>query len=399
MSKPVSRADTLRPRYLLSVSTAPLNLILTLGLITLPGGACATSDSSTDASRANSGGSSASGRGASDVPPLTAAGHAGSANAPGASAGATSNPSAAAAGHASPSAGHAATSAGDSAADGGRAASPIITSKLVPAQGALLGHYYGSGTVADTDARIGRPPAIHLTYYAWEDDWASASARDLDAGKIPLVNWEPDGIDFNHIVSGALDATIDARASGAKKLGKPLFLDFAAEMNGDEAWSGNDAMLYVSAYRHIHDRFIAAGASNVVWAWCPNVTDVDGRNRQTMDYYPGDEYVDWTGVDGYNWGSGSGFSWQSFHDVFADIYPLLAAKNKPIIIGEMASDENGGNKAQWIEALVPTLRDQFPMIKAVVWFDVDKERHWEIDSSPATLAAYMHYANHPYMNP
>lgn len=302
-----------------------------------------------------------------------------------------------------PAAGHAgetpsAGGAGASAADGGSAA-PASTTELVPARGALLGHYYGAGTVAETDARIGRKPAIHLTYYAWEDDWASASKRDLDAGTIPLVNWEPDGIDFNHIVSGALDPTIDARASGAKSLGKPLFLDFAAEMNGDEAWSGNDPALYIAAYRHIHDRFTAAGAINVVWAWCPNVTDVDGRNRQTMAYYPGDEYVDWTGVDGYNWGAGSGFSWQSFHDVFADIYPLLAAKNKPILIGEMASDEDGGDKAQWISAIVPTLRDQFPMIKGVVWFDVDKERHWEIASSAATLAAYMTFAADPYMNP
>jgi hypothetical protein len=48
---------------------------------------------------------------------------------------------------------------------------------------------------------------------------------------------------------------------------------------------------------------------------------------------------------------------------------------------------------------VPTLRDQFPMIKGVVWFDVDKERHWEIASSPATLAAYMTFAADPYMNP
>jgi hypothetical protein len=71
-------------------------------------------------------------------------------------------------------------------------------------------------------------------------------------------------------------------------------------MNGDEAWSGNDAPLYVSAYRHIHDLFVAAGATNVVWAWCPNVTAVHGGNRNTLDYYPGDSYVDWTGVDGYN---------------------------------------------------------------------------------------------------
>ena len=378
------------------MSAARIQLVVTIALF---GAACGASDAGAAAPAQVAGSSAAGGRAGVEAPPPMAAGRGGATPASPAAAG-TSGSSGA-----PPSAGHAAAvqsatgGAGSPAADGGSIAPPLPSDKLVPAQGALLGHYYGAGTVADTDARIGREPAIHLTYYAWADDWASDSQRDLDAGKIPLVNWEPDGIDFNHIVSGALDPTIDARAIGAKKLGKPLLLDFAAEMNGDEAWSGNDPKLYVSAYRHIHDRFLAAGATNVVWAWCPNVTDVDGRNRQTMDYYPGDEYVDWTGVDGYNWGAGSGFTWQSFHDVFAGIYPLLTAKNKPILIGEMASDENGGDKAQWIGALVPTLRDQFPMIKAVVWFDVDKERHWEINSSPASLAAYMNFAADPYMNP
>jgi hypothetical protein len=123
-------------------------------------------------------------------------------------------------------------------------------------------------------------------------------------------------------------------------------------MNGDEAWSGNNAQLYVSAYRHIHDIFVAEGATNEIWAWCPNVTDIYGGNRTTMDYYPGDGYVDWTG-DGYN--------------------ALLAAKRTPVLIGEMASSQAGGDKAKWIDEIIPTLRRSFPLIKGVVWFDINKE--------------------------
>jgi hypothetical protein len=238
-----------------------------------------------------------------------------------------------------------------------------------------------------------------LTYYAWDADWTGTVTKaDLAAGRIPLVNWEPHHIDFAKIVDGSLDATIMARAKGSKALGKKFFLDFAAEMNGDEAWSGNNASLYVSAYRHIHDLFVAAGAANVVWAWCPNVTDVDGENRHTMDYYPGDSYVDWTGVDGYNWGTKNG-GWQSFHDVFRNIYPLLAKKKKPILIGEMSSAEAGGDKAKWIDEIIPTLRNSFPLIKGLVWFDVNKEADWRISSSPASEAAFIRMANDPYLNP
>jgi beta-mannanase len=81
-----------------------------------------------------------------------------------------------------------------------------------------------------------------------------------------------------------------------------------------------------------------------------------------MDYYPGDAYVDWTGVDGYNWGTRNG-GWQTFKHVFRNIYPLLAAKNKPILIGEMASAEAGGDKAKWIDDIIPTLRTEYPLVK------------------------------------
>ena len=273
------------------------------------------------------------------------------------------------------------------------------SSILEPVSGALLGQFYGSGSIDESRLKLGRTPVIHLTYYGWATDWTgSVTQADLAAGRIPLVNWEPHNIDFAKIIDGSFDATILARANGSKVLGKKFFLDFAAEMNGDEAWSGNNATLYVSAYRHIHDLFVAAGANNVVWAWCPNVTDTHGGNRTTMDYYPGDAYVDWTGVDGYNWGTKNG-GWQTFHQVFRNIYPLLAAKRKPIMIGEMASAEAGGDKGKWIDEIIPTLRTSFPLIKGVVWFDINKEADWRISSSPASEAAFIRMAKNPYFNP
>jgi len=270
---------------------------------------------------------------------------------------------------------------------------------LEPATGALLGQFYGAGTLAQTAAMLGRRPPVHLTYYAWAADWTGAVTKaDLAAGRIPLVNWEPHKIDFNNIVNGSLDATIVARANGSKALGKKFFLDFAAEMNGDEAWSGNNAPLYVAAYRHIHDIFVAAGATNVIWAWCPNVTDINGGNKNTMDYYPGDAYVDWTGVDGYNWGTKNG-GWQTFRQVFQEIYPLLPARKNPIMIGEMSSAQVGGDKAKWIDEIIPTLRASFPLIKCVVWFDINKEADWRISSSPESEAAFISMAKDPYFNP
>jgi hypothetical protein len=85
--------------------------------------------------------------------------------------------------------------------------------------------------------------------------------------------------------------------------------------------------------------------------------------------------------------------------VFENIYPLLAAKKKPILIGEMASAEAGGDKGKWIDEIVPTLRAKYPLIKGVVWFDINKEADWRISSSAASEASYIRMANNPYFNP
>jgi hypothetical protein len=280
------------------------------------------------------------------------------------------------------------------------------TDILVPSQGALLGLYYDDRSIADTTTKLGRQVPVHLTYYEWADDWTETiTAADFAAGRIPFVNWEPFTATLDEIGGGAHDAMLHTRARSAKNLGK-LFLDFGAEMNGN--WSpwggeknGSSSAKYIAAYRHIHDVFVAEGATNVVWLWCPNVTDVPDANwNHAMNYYPGDDYVDWTCVDGYNWGtSQSDSTWQTFHDVFETIYPNLAAKGKPILVGEMASSELGGDKAGWIDAIVPTLRADFPMIKGMVWFDVNKETDWRIRSSTTSETAFVRMATDGYFNP
>jgi hypothetical protein len=65
----------------------------------------------------------------------------------------------------------------------------------------------------------------------------------------------------------------------------------------------------------------------------------------------------------------------------------------------MASTEDGGSKGPWIDAIIPTLKSNFPMIRGLVWFDVNKETDWRIASSPASSEAFIRMASDPYMNP
>lgn len=268
---------------------------------------------------------------------------------------------------------------------------------LVPETGVYLGVFYGDGTAQTTDEAIGRTPQIDLTYFGWEDDWAesAALADDAERGQISLVNWEPFDVDFDDIVAGNFDDMLTERAREASRLPGPVFVDFAAEMNEEEGWGGHDPELYIAAYRHVHDVFEGEDDGNVVWVWAPNNVDSEDAPA-ALDYYPGDDYVDWTGIDGYNWGTAeAGFQWQSFEEVFRDLYDDLHALGKPIIIGETASADEGGNKQEWIGEIAPTLQNEFSDIRAVVWFDVNKERDWRVRSSSASLSAFRELAADP----
>jgi beta-mannanase len=205
------------------------------------------------------------------------------------------------------------------------------------------------------------------------------------------------------------DTLIRTRAQAARDTSQKFFLRWGHEMNGNwYPWDGfhNGANAaaptkYIAAYRHIHDLFTQTGASNVLWVFSPNADSVPGDAwNQWSNYYPGDSYVDWLGFDGYNWGTvQTGSIWRTFEAIGSSIYPSLAAKGKPLMIPETASAEQGGNKAAWISALLSTFQQSFPAIKALVWFHMNKETDWRIDSSAAAKDSFVPLANHPYFNP
>ena len=63
--------------------------------------------------------------------------------------------------------------------------------------------------------------------------------------------------------------------------------------------------------------------------------------------------------------------------------------SKPVIIAETSSSESAADKADWIRnGLLRTIPQQFPRVRAVVWFDRSMEQDWRVDSSQASLEAY-----------
>ena len=257
---------------------------------------------------------------------------------------------------------------------------------------------------------------------SWGEFQTSYFQSARDHGSIPMLNWTSwrlgSGVnqaDFQlrDIYEGKYDAYLQRWATGAKNWGHPFFLRFNHEMNG---WwypwgegkvsggaivNGNSAGDFVKAWQHVHDIFTSVGATNVTWVWAPNHIGNSSSYPSLSTLYPGDAYVDWTGLSAYNkyptWlglnplltGS-AGVTWlkNSYNEV------LTIAPNKPMVLAEFASPEagdGGAKKAAWItDALTTQIPINFPKIKAVVWmnWDVDAGKTYPIESSQAATDAW-----------
>lgn len=227
-------------------------------------------------------------------------------------------------------------------------------------------------------------------------------------GWTPMINMNPyffekcqakESTLYKAIADGECDDFLRASGKNLSQIKEPFFLLFAWEMNNrDLAWSietsGSTSEDFRNAWRHMHDIFEEEGAKTIDWVFAPN-TFADGSPAY-VDMYPGDAYVDWTAIDGYNWGTSQSWSqWSSFSGTFTTSYRhlLSIAPSKPIMISEFNTTDQGGNKADWYkEALTKEIPYNFPQIKAIVIYNEDRSAqekvNWKVDATPESLNAF-----------
>lgn len=212
-----------------------------------------------------------------------------------------------------------------------------------------------------------------------------------------------------NINAGNHDAGIRAWASWIKALDYPVYLRPLSEMNGNWTyWSGNYGTNkpeeYPAAYRRIVNIFRSEGATKVKFIWAVNNVSVnragtpDPTAADINIYYPGDSFVDYLGMDGYDFGTAPDSKKQTFAEVFGPIYerlntdPLFTTGKKPIIIPETASVEP--EKPEYIRDMFYFLSKR-PRIEQVYWFNISKERDWRINSTQASTDAFKAYYKTP----
>jgi hypothetical protein len=293
------------------------------------------------------------------------------------------------------------------------AAASAATASASIQLGAYVRGAPGSGQTMDEYANlVGQRPGIVMWYRGFDQPlmYSSEIANLSARASTPMVSLEPvdqNGTDIplSQIAAGNFDSYIHKAASVAKAWGGRIMIRFAYEMNlspgagipwggGPGAVGGNTAADYIAAWRHVVGIYRTDGATNAEFVWAPNVDD---GGIPFTQYFPGDEWVDDVGLDGYNWGSAfesTGHKWLNLGDTFSSSYTTLTQlSSKPVIFTETASAEIGGDKAAWIRrGFLNELPQRFPRVTGVVWFDVQKESDWRVDSSQASLEAFREVA-------
>jgi mannan endo-1,4-beta-mannosidase len=269
-------------------------------------------------------------------------------------------------------------------------------------------------------AQVGKKPAFAWQPTTWQRVDGSYVAFDRQVleeyrtrGIMPGLTWEPSKgpaqrtgpnqpeFSWKQIASGRYDSYITQFAKDAAAYRYPFILRVLHEMDG--TWyplgynvNGNTNLAdFVAAYKHIVDLFRAAGATNVQFVWNPTViasatlAQVGDKLRQA---YPGDNYVDWVALDGYN---SSVNDWQSLQNIFEPSYQFITSiTSRPMILFEVGSINNPQDpaaRADWIkQGFLTTIPNQFPNVKVVVYFNSKdgSGRDFSLDASPDALNAW-----------
>ncbi len=255
------------------------------------------------------------------------------------------------------------------------------------------------GAVQEFETSINRTLALNVHYYEWtelgEQFPAALETDDLAAGRIPVVSWNC-GVPNAVVASGSVDSTIIAAARAIRSYGGPVLLRYMGGMNLADTANGRTACHgpndnpdghfspqdFITAWRHIRKVFACPNGSspcqpvtNVVWLWNPA-----GAGVPFAGYYPGDNEVDWVGIDVLDFSQPS--AEDQFFDTVSPLYTGLTALagGKPIMLQTAALH---GNQVSYLntDAPVRSLKNNFPKIKGLIYYDSkDSDFDWTLDN-------------------
>lgn len=161
-------------------------------------------------------------------------------------------------------------------------------------------------------------------------------ALNLDSGPVSTT--------YVDVADGKLDDKLQLVLDAFKKMDRPILVRIGYEFNG--GWNHyTDKAAYKRAFVHVAEMIRNQKLDKVATVWCAAAFE---GNPDYLPYYPGDQYVDWWGIDLFTTG----------HLTLPMTAAFLAdarAHRKPVVIGEWglkgddlpANGTRGGGQALW----------------------------------------------------
>jgi arylsulfatase A-like enzyme len=230
------------------------------------------------------------------------------------------------------------------------------------------------------------PPVLFMDYVGareagrWFSDRLS---KKLDAfphrtmvqlGLAMTVDDRPENRYEHEVAAGKYDANLKELFEGLKKLNVPIYVRIGYEANG--YWNGYQPESYKKAFRRVTTLMRESGL-NAATVWCivPHPPDEEtDMFSHAMEYYPGDEWVDWWAADLFT------------AEQIENSKPFLReadVRNKPVMIGESTPRGVGvldGQQSwgQWFAPYFRLIRDH-PGIKAFCYINWDWSEYTKWD--------------------
>lgn len=278
--------------------------------------------------------------------------------------------------------------------------------KYEPLQGCYLGAYIDQaywlhGDPGQFNEVVGKEHASFFRYVGYGQPFPEEWVAELAAtGAVPQIAWEPNA-GLEQVQDDDYLRTF-ARQAGAS--GAPIFLRFASEVNGNwTSYTGNPQE-YIEKWRLVY-RVMQEEAPNVAMVWAV----FTHPQRTITTYYPGDDYVDWVGVNVYSviYENADPRRPSAERDPLAllsYVYDLFSDR-KPIHISEWAvvnytvadNQHYDAFAAAKIRRMYEGIIEEMPRIKAVYYFDANiaktappdrRIRDYSVSKKEETLAAY-----------
>ncbi|ADD03468.1 copper amine oxidase domain protein [Thermoanaerobacter italicus Ab9] len=287
-------------------------------------------------------------------------------------------------------------------------------SKYEPKKGAYLGAYVYQDTLINGDMKkfnelTGKKHASFFIYVGYGSPFPQKWIDQLkEVGAAAHIAFEPN----NGLDQVKDDQYLRNFARKLKESGIPVFLRFASEMNGDWTAYSGDPKKYIEKWRLVHD-VMEEEAPNVMMVW----TVFTFPQSNILAYYPGDEYVDWVGVNIYNVVyHNNNIKLKADHEdpleLLNYVYDTFSER-KPIQISEFGATHYTITDGKYyvdfaiekITRMYNGLKTKYPRVKSIFYFDVNnlvnapsgrRINNYAITDDERILKTYSNLISDPY---